>query len=78
MNHNFGFTNRSFICLFIVMLMAWMLSFQALAQTPTVSRAEAAITKINADLKELTVTLESAIGDERDALQLKLFQKMRN
>ncbi|EEX31690.1 MULTISPECIES: mechanosensitive ion channel family protein [Vibrio] len=75
MNHNFGFTNRSFICLFIVMLMAWMLSFQALAQTPTVSRAEAAITKINADLKELTVTLESAIGDERDALQLKLFQK---
>ncbi|PAU39298.1 mechanosensitive ion channel protein MscS [Vibrio coralliilyticus] len=75
MNHNFGFTNRSFICLFIVMLMAWVLSFQALAQTPTVSRAEAAITKINADLKELTVTLESAIGDERDALQLKLFQK---
>nr|WP_253817478.1 mechanosensitive ion channel family protein [Vibrio coralliilyticus] len=57
------------------MLMAWVLSFQALAQTPTVSRAEAAITKINADLKELTVTLESAIGDERDALQLKLFQK---
>ncbi|NOH53640.1 mechanosensitive ion channel [Vibrio coralliilyticus] len=75
MNHNFGFTNRSFISLFIVMLMAWVLSFQALAQTPTVSRAEAAITKINADLKELTVTLESAIGDERDALQLKLFQK---
>ncbi|WP_253809474.1 mechanosensitive ion channel domain-containing protein [Vibrio sp. RE88] len=55
--------------------MAWMLSFQALAQAPTLSRAEAAITKINADLKELTVTLESAIGDERDALQLKLFQK---
>lgn len=75
MNHNFGFTNRSFISLFIVMLMAWVLSFQALAQTPTVSRSEAAITKINADLKELTVTLESAIGDERDALQLKLFQK---
>ncbi|NOI77622.1 mechanosensitive ion channel [Vibrio coralliilyticus] len=75
MNHNFGFTNRSFISLFIVMLMAWVLSFQALAQTPTVSRSEAAITKINADLKELTVTLESAIGDERDALQLKQFQK---
>ncbi|NRF31175.1 mechanosensitive ion channel family protein [Vibrio coralliilyticus] len=75
MNHNFGFTNRSFICLFIVMLMAWVLSFQALAQAHTLSRAEAAITKINADLKELTVTLESAIGDERDALQLKLFQK---
>ncbi|WP_416200383.1 mechanosensitive ion channel domain-containing protein [Vibrio coralliilyticus] len=75
MNHNFGFTNRSFISLFIVMLMAWVLSFQALAQAHTLSRAEAAITKINADLKELTVTLESAIGDERDALQLKLFQK---
>ena len=57
------------------MLMAWVLSFQALAQVPALSRAEAAITKINADLKELTVTLESAIGDERDALQLKLFQK---
>ncbi|NOJ22696.1 mechanosensitive ion channel family protein [Vibrio coralliilyticus] len=75
MNHNFGFTNRSFISLFIVMLIAWVLSFQALAQAHTLSRAEAAITKINADLKELTVTLESAIGDERDALQLKLFQK---
>ena len=75
MNHNFGFTNRSFTSLFIIMLMAWMLNFQALAQAPTLSRAEAAITKINADLKELTVTLESAIGDERDALQLKLFQK---
>jgi small conductance mechanosensitive channel len=75
MNHNFGFTNRSFISLFIVMLIAWVLSFQALAQAHTLSKAEAAITKINADLKELTVTLESAIGDERDALQLKLFQK---
>ncbi|AXN32818.1 mechanosensitive ion channel family protein [Vibrio coralliilyticus] len=75
MNHNFGFTNRSLTSLFIVMLMAWVLSFQALAQVPALSRAEAAITKINADLKELTVTLESAIGDERDALQLKLFQK---
>nr|WP_244225185.1 mechanosensitive ion channel family protein [Vibrio aquaticus] len=40
-----------------------------------VSRSEQVINTINAELKDLSDTLSSTTGEERDALQLKLFQK---
>lgn len=42
---------------------------------PTLSKSEQRLEKINGDLKELTATLATASGEEKDALQLKLFQK---
>ena len=50
-------------------------SSEAPAEAPTVSAAEQAIDNINKDIIELSETLKLASGDERDALQLQLFQK---
>lgn len=44
-------------------------------EAPTVSAAEQAIDSINTDIIDLSETLKQASGDERDALQLQLFQK---
>lgn len=45
------------------------------APVVSISSTQTAFNKINNDLKELTDTLASSSGDEKDALQLKLFQK---
>ncbi|MCC4223952.1 mechanosensitive ion channel family protein [Vibrio campbellii] len=50
-------------------------SSEAPAEAPTVSAAEQAIDNINKDIIDLSGTLKLASGDERDALQLQLFQK---
>ncbi|MCR9907022.1 mechanosensitive ion channel family protein [Vibrio campbellii] len=50
-------------------------SSEAPAEAPTVSAAEQAIDNINKDIIDLSETLKLASGDERDALQLQLFQK---
>ena len=50
-------------------------SLEAPAEAPTVSAAEQAIDNINKDIIDLSGTLKLASGDERDALQLQLFQK---
>ncbi|GAK84967.1 hypothetical protein JCM19238_2547 [Vibrio ponticus] len=39
------------------------------------SKAELAIDSINQDIVDLTQSLKTAAGDERDAIQLQLFQK---
>ncbi|CAH1571934.1 mechanosensitive ion channel family protein [Vibrio rotiferianus] len=48
---------------------------ESAAEVPKVSAAEQAIDSINTDIIDLSETLKQASGDERDALQLQLFQK---
>jgi len=50
-------------------------SGDAIAKLPKVSAAEKAINNINQDIIDLSESLKLASGDERDALQLQLFQK---
>ncbi|UTZ41843.1 mechanosensitive ion channel family protein [Vibrio campbellii] len=50
-------------------------SGDATAELPKVSAAEKAIDNINQDIINLSESLKVASGDERDALQLQLFQK---
>tara|TARA_Y100001956_G_scaffold82217_1_gene102200 strand:- start:3459 stop:5111 length:1653 start_codon:yes stop_codon:yes gene_type:complete len=45
------------------------------ASAPAKSKAELNLDKINLDLKELSDALATTSGEEKDALQLKLFQK---
>ena len=63
----------------LLLLLSLMFSFSVLSAQEAVvqstSRSEIAINKINTDLKELSDTLTISSGDEKDALQLKLFQK---
>ncbi|KIE19833.1 mechanosensitive ion channel protein MscS [Vibrio sinaloensis] len=60
-------------------LLAAMLSFSAFAAQevtePVKSEAQLNIETINSDLKDLSDALMNASGEEKDALQLKLFQK---
>ncbi|TFH91172.1 mechanosensitive ion channel family protein [Vibrio ouci] len=63
---------------FSLMLSVLFSPFSIAAQeAPVVSTSstQTAFNKINTDLKELSDTLASSSGDEKDALQLKLFQK---
>ncbi|CAH1546712.1 MULTISPECIES: mechanosensitive ion channel domain-containing protein [Vibrio] len=50
-------------------------STEKVVEVPEVSAAEKAIDNINQDIIDLSETLKIASGDERDALQLQLFQK---
>ncbi len=50
-------------------------SGDVIAKLPKVSAAEKAINNINQDIIDLSESLKLASGDERDALQLQLFQK---
>ncbi|MDA0127547.1 mechanosensitive ion channel [Vibrio sp. MarTm2] len=63
----------------VFLLLAAMLSFSAFAAQevtePVKSEAQLKIETINSDLKDLSDALISASGEEKDALQLKLFQK---
>ncbi|RJX73860.1 mechanosensitive ion channel protein MscS [Vibrio sinensis] len=42
---------------------------------PSISKTEQAIAAVNNEIKQLSESLEQASGDERDAIQLQLFQK---
>lgn len=53
-------------------------SVETTVDTPKVSAAEKAIDNINRDILDLSESLKLASGDERDALQLQLFQKTKN
>ncbi|KJY83110.1 mechanosensitive ion channel protein MscS [Vibrio galatheae] len=61
----------------VVVTLALLISLnvQAAEEGAAVSAQQQAIEQINKDLKELSDTLTSSSGDEKDALQLKLFQK---
>ncbi|KHT45090.1 mechanosensitive ion channel family protein [Vibrio sinaloensis] len=63
----------------VFVLLAAMLSFSAFAAQevtePVKSEAQLNIETINSDLKDLSDALMNASGEEKDALQLKLFQK---
>lgn len=63
-------------CLLFVlaMILSPSLLAEQVVDTP-ISRSELAINTINAELKDLSDALTSTTGEERDALQLKLFQK---
>ncbi|WP_162046770.1 mechanosensitive ion channel family protein [Vibrio taketomensis] len=72
--------------LLLLPILALWLSFSAVAQTDTAatppqqaepqhSKAELAIASINQDIADLSKSLATATGDERDAIQLQLFQK---
>ncbi|MFN1534902.1 mechanosensitive ion channel domain-containing protein [Vibrio jasicida] len=50
-------------------------STEKVVEVPEVSAAEKAIDNINQDIIDLSESLKQARGDERDALQLQLFQK---
>lgn len=68
------------VCFYVLLTMALLsVSHSAVSAEETSevdkSKAELRLDKINADLKELTATLALSSGDEKDALQLKLFQK---
>lgn len=71
---------------FVVLFMAFALtmssfvvrateSTETVVEVPEVSAAEKAIDNINQDIIDLSESLKQASGDERDALQLQLFQK---
>ena len=71
---------------FVVLFMAFALtmssfvvrateSTETVVEVPKVSAAEKAIDNINQDIIDLSESLKQASGDERDALQLQLFQK---
>jgi len=66
---------RASVWLMLVVLFSPLSMASQEVSVATTSNAEAAINKINADLKELSDTLSVSSGDEKDALQLKLFQK---
>ncbi|KHD24946.1 mechanosensitive ion channel protein MscS [Vibrio caribbeanicus] len=63
----------------VFVLLAAMLSFSVFAAQevtePVKSEAQLNIETINSDLKDLSDALMNASGEEKDALQLKLFQK---
>lgn len=74
---------------FVVLFMAFALtmssfvvrateSTETVVEVPKVSAAEKAIDNINQDIIDLSESLKQASGDERDALQLQLFQKMKS
>ncbi|WP_038176952.1 mechanosensitive ion channel domain-containing protein [Vibrio pacinii] len=69
----------SFFCWSLVAVLALVVSLNAHAveesTQPVLSRDAIALQTINSDLKDLSDSLNSASGDEKDALQLKLFQK---
>ncbi|KOO16295.1 mechanosensitive ion channel protein MscS [Vibrio xuii] len=66
-------------CVSVSLMLSVLFSPLSIAaqEAPVVSTSstQTAFNKINNDLKELSDTLASSSGDEKDALQLKLFQK---
>ncbi|WP_159738990.1 mechanosensitive ion channel family protein [Vibrio atypicus] len=71
--------NRGFslLCLWAAFFVAFSFNVHATQETesPQLTKAEQTLERINLDLKDLSDALASASGEEKDALQLKLFQK---
>ncbi|MEL7292511.1 MAG: mechanosensitive ion channel domain-containing protein [Pseudomonadota bacterium] len=63
------------ILLLFVLSMSGFTHADEESTAPQLSRDEMALQTLNIELKDLTDSLNSASGDEKDALQLKLFQK---
>ncbi len=63
------------VTLFILSMNAFPLSAAEKPESPEVSPTEAKIDNLNIDIADLKQGLDLTIGDERDALQLQLFQK---
>ncbi|CAE6908166.1 Small-conductance mechanosensitive channel [Vibrio sp. B1FLJ16] len=61
--------------LFILLMSSFSVSAVEKDEVPSVSPAEATIDNLNIDIVDLTQSLSLTSGDERDALQLQLFQK---
>ncbi|MBR9790032.1 MAG: mechanosensitive ion channel protein MscS, partial [Vibrionaceae bacterium] len=80
MTFSFPLKNRltpwvAFLSLFIVMMNPEFVNAAEKQEQPAVSAAEASIDNLNIDIIDLTQSLNQQNGDERDALQLQLFQK---
>ncbi len=71
---SFFFSKRLFLTL-LLSVFSFSLFAQQEAAQPEPSKAELAIESINQDIVDLTQSLKTATGDERDAIQLQLFQK---
>ena len=63
------------LSLFIAMMKPFFVNAAEKREAPVVSEAEASIDNLNIDIIDLTQSLAQTNGDERDALQLQLFQK---
>ncbi|MGP8309070.1 mechanosensitive ion channel family protein [Vibrio sp. YIC-376] len=63
------------LSLFILMMSHFSVSAAEKDEPPVISPAEAAIDNLNIDIIDLTQSLTQTNGDDRDALQLQLFQK---
>ncbi|NVD06252.1 mechanosensitive ion channel [Vibrio sp. JPW-9-11-11] len=78
MNQLSRFTFSSFYVValfFVALLMSVTTHANEELSPPSPSKDALALQTLNSELKDLTDSLNSASGDEKDALQLKLFQK---
>lgn len=71
---SFHLSKKIFLAVFISFFSFSAFAEQAVEE-PQFSKTELAIRSINKDIVDLSHSLESASGDERDAIQLQLFQK---
>ncbi|ANU35897.1 Small-conductance mechanosensitive channel [Vibrio scophthalmi] len=71
---SFHLSKKIFLAVFISFFSFSVFAEQAVEE-PQFSKTELAIRSINQDIVDLSHSLESASGDERDAIQLQLFQK---
>ena len=80
MTFSFPLKNRltpwfTLLFLFIAMMNPVLVNAAEKKEAPAVSAAEASIDNLNIDIIDLSQSLTQTNGDERDALQLQLFQK---
>ncbi|MGF1910367.1 mechanosensitive ion channel [Vibrio kasasachensis] len=67
--------SKNFYLALVISLFCFAVAAQAENVAPQSSKAELAIELINQDIVDLSQSLVSATGDDRDAIQLQLFQK---
>ncbi|MEF1295667.1 mechanosensitive ion channel protein MscS, partial [Vibrio parahaemolyticus] len=80
MTFHFPLKNRqtpwvAIFALFITMMTPIFVQATESTEPPIISEAEASIDSLNIDIVDLSQSLSQTAGDERDALQLQLFQK---
>lgn len=70
-------SSRIWLCslLGLMVVVSAFTSYSVRASAESPSKAEQTLEKINLDLKELSDALLTSTGQDKDALQLKLFQK---
>jgi len=67
--------SKNFYLALVISLFSFTASAQPENAVPQPSKTELAIESINQDIVDLSKSLASATGDDRDAIQLQLFQK---